>query len=305
MSTRGRKAAPAPDAPNDKLDHVTLAADSAALTEIGRRSAEVAEVFGDGLPYDRNRVISECRFYMGQSAEAMLEAGKRLVQIKENEPHGEWTRICEENLGLAARTARTMMQAAVRFLGPDLASKRPAPAVLALGRTKLIELLTQPDDVIEELEQGGTVAGMTLDELESMSARELREALRAEKAARAKDAKAKQKVIDGKESKITALEEQLAHRNTAEPGELESYQLSAVRDAGLAAEMAVRQLIGEANTVLQSPASEATATAARQAVEFVAQVFAGLINEHGIPVDFETAVSPEWLKAAGSKSKKR
>lgn len=303
--TRGRAPRPDPIAPTDVMDRATLQADSAALTELGRRSAEVAESYGDGLPYDRNRVISEARFFMGQSAEAMLEAGKRLVQIKENEEHGEWTRICEEQLGLASRTARTMMQAAVRFLGPDLASKRPAPAVLALGRTKLIELLTQPDEEIEELAGGGTVAGLTLDEIDSMSARQLRDALRAEKAARQKDAKAKQKVIDGKESKITALEEQLAHRASAEPSELEAYQLSAVRDAGLAAEMAIRQLVGEANTVLQGPASEATGTAARQAVEFVAQVFAGLINEHGIVVDFTEAVSPHWLKAAGSKTKKR
>ncbi len=32
--------------------------------------------FGDGLPYERERIVHEARFYMAQSAEAMLEAGR-------------------------------------------------------------------------------------------------------------------------------------------------------------------------------------------------------------------------------------
>ncbi|MDE8666932.1 hypothetical protein PUN16_030700 [Pseudomonas aeruginosa] len=62
-------------------------------------SAEAAAQFGDGLLYDRIRVVNEARFYMAQSAEAMLEAGKRLIVLKEHEPHGEFTQIVTEQLG--------------------------------------------------------------------------------------------------------------------------------------------------------------------------------------------------------------
>ena len=45
--------------------------------------------------YDRNRIVGECRFYMSQSAEAMLEAGKRLLEIRQNEEHGDFLNIVE------------------------------------------------------------------------------------------------------------------------------------------------------------------------------------------------------------------
>lgn len=47
----------------------------------------------------------------------MLEAGKRLVILKENEPHGDFINILENDLGLEPRVARRMMQASVKFLG--------------------------------------------------------------------------------------------------------------------------------------------------------------------------------------------
>ncbi|HGJ5882380.1 MAG TPA: DUF3102 domain-containing protein, partial [Arsenophonus sp.] len=71
--------------------------------------------FGDGLPYERERIVHEARFYMAQSAEAMLEAGKRLIILKENEPHGEFMKIVEEQLGLQYRIARKMAQAALKY----------------------------------------------------------------------------------------------------------------------------------------------------------------------------------------------
>lgn len=53
-------------------------------------STIIIEQFGDGLPYERTRVVNEARFFASQSAEAMLQFGKRLILIKENEPYGEF-----------------------------------------------------------------------------------------------------------------------------------------------------------------------------------------------------------------------
>ncbi|MFU4942462.1 DUF3102 domain-containing protein, partial [Pseudomonas aeruginosa] len=99
-----------------------------------------------------------------------------LIVLKEHEPHGEFTQIVTEQLGLAERTARQMMQAAIKYLSPALESKRQTFAVL--GKSKLFELLAEDDDDLVALADGGTVAGLDLDDIERMSCRELRKALR-------------------------------------------------------------------------------------------------------------------------------
>jgi hypothetical protein len=84
MATAGRKQTPSTEPVTVAMNTEVLAQDNAALNVLGARSLEVAERFGDGLAYERERVVHEARFFMSQSAEAMLEAGKRLIQLKEN-----------------------------------------------------------------------------------------------------------------------------------------------------------------------------------------------------------------------------
>jgi len=139
-------------------------------------NAEVLAKFGDGLPYDRLRLVHEARFYMAQSAEAMLEAGKRLIVLKENEPHGEFEQIVREQLGMPERTAQRMMQASLKYLSPQLQAK--APALALLGKTKLFELIAEDDEALAALADGGTVAGLVLEDIDRMTSRELRAALR-------------------------------------------------------------------------------------------------------------------------------
>ncbi|APC14552.1 DUF3102 domain-containing protein [Pseudomonas frederiksbergensis] len=139
-------------------------------------NAEVMAQFGDGLPYDRTRLVNEARFYMAQSAEAMLEAGKRLIVLKENEPHGDFEQIVREQLGMPERTAQRMMQAALKYLSPQLQAK--APALALLGKTKLFELIAEDDEDLAALADGGTVAGLVLEDIDRMTSRELRAALR-------------------------------------------------------------------------------------------------------------------------------
>lgn len=101
---------------------------------------------------------------MAQSAEAMLEAAKRLTILKECEPHGEFESIVRDALGIPERTAQRLMQASIKYMSPQLSAK--APALALLGKTKLFELMTEDDDVLSELADGGTIAGMTLDDID-------------------------------------------------------------------------------------------------------------------------------------------
>lgn len=288
---------PTAPAPTDTLNHEALAADSAALTVLGTRSAEIAERFGDGQPYERSRVVSEARFFMATSAEAMFELGKRLIVIKENEPYGDFKQIVIERIGIPYRTAARFMAVSLRLSGmPD--SKVPALALL--GKTKLFDLLDEPAEDVEALVDGGTVAGLDLDDMQAMSSRELRAALvESRKKAAAKDA-----VIAKKDQKLNELTEAEERRRSGSASEREQAQLDDVRQAGLAAEMAVRQLLAAAAGVVDAPATDAAAVAANQAVEFVAQVLAGLINERGLTVDLAEMVTPHWLAGLGQPANK-
>ena len=184
-----------------------------SLNAMTQHRMEIMQQFGDGLPYERDRVVHEARFYMAQSAEAMLEAGKRLIILKENEPHGEFIKILESELGLAYRTSVRMMQASTKYLSPTL--KPNVPTLAHLGKAKLFELMTEDDEELAELADGGTVAGMTLDDVDRMSVRELRQALREARETNA----AQQRVLADKNEKIDSLSTRLEKKSRIQPPE--------------------------------------------------------------------------------------
>lgn len=228
------KAQPMNIAPDASLNGEVL---SVAVNQMAEHSALIVAQFGDGMPYDRIRIVHEAQFYMTQSAEAMLEAGKRLIILKEHEPHGEFTAIVEGQLGMAERTARLMMQAAVKYCSPQLESKRQTFAVL--GKSKLFELMTEADDDMAALADGGTVAGLELDDIERMSVRELRATLREAK----ENYQAQAEVLSYKNTKIDSLTSEMrkAKRRSAEatPDEIYGELQEEITRFGFAAEAAI------------------------------------------------------------------
>lgn len=108
----------------------------------------------------------EIRFYQRRSVEALLECGKRLLLLQEITPRGEFdARI--ELLGFSRRSAYRFMQAATKI------SKSANLALLSTqvkSASAFLELVTHDDDVLENLKE--------LDDIDRMSASELRAALR-------------------------------------------------------------------------------------------------------------------------------
>lgn len=201
-----------------KSQHVELETDVAlsgdinvSLNAMTEHRLEIMQQFGDGLPYERDRIVHEARFYMAQSAEAMLEAGKRLIILKENEPHGDFIDIVESQLSLSKRTAQVMMQASLKYLSPKLEPK--AQALALLGKTKLFELMTEDDEDLVELADGGTIAGMSLDDIDRMTSRELKAALREARETNA----AQQRVLADKNEKIDSLSTRLEKKSRIQP----------------------------------------------------------------------------------------
>lgn len=206
------------DIRHDQIDAFSGKTQHEQREERTQQLAEIQRVYGDNLPYDRIRVTNETHFYMSQSAEAMLEAGKRLVLLKEHEPHGVFQKIVEEELNMPSRTARRLMQASVKFLKID-DSKRQTFA--DLGRSKLFALMSQDDDELQELAEGGTVAGLTLDEMDKVTVRELKQRLKEAKA----DQDAVRKVSADKDKKINELSEKLEKAEAKAKREIEKIKL--------------------------------------------------------------------------------
>jgi len=182
-----------------------------AADQMAGAQLAIREEYGNALPYDRSRIIAETRFFMAQSAEAMLEAGKRLVLLKEHEAHGDFTDIVENSLGMDSRVARRMMQAAVKFLAPQ------RQGLADLGKAKLYELMVYEDEDLDALAEGGTLAGKTFDEIDRMSTRELKAALRKEKQGRQQDSETTDKLLSAKDQKLNALDKQLTEAQRSGP----------------------------------------------------------------------------------------
>lgn len=127
----------------------------------------------------------EIRFYQRRTVEAILETGKRLLVLKELTAHGEFGKRVEM-LGFHIKTAQRFMQAAVKTSKSD---KLSFLSTQVKSASAFLELVTHDDDVLENLAE--------MDDVEKMSASELRTALR-----------------EAREEK-SAVEKVLADKNTA------------------------------------------------------------------------------------------
>lgn len=110
---------------------------------------------------------------MRRSVEACLEVGRGLAVLKAACEHGQFMARLDV-LGIEHTVAKRFMQAATKF--SNGASTHLLKA--AGNQTKLFELLVLDDDQVEELELTGQTGELKLDEIATMSVKELRAALR-------------------------------------------------------------------------------------------------------------------------------
>lgn len=172
-------------------------------TERTEGAALADQLYGD-REYDRDVLIAETRHFLGQGVMAMLEAGRRLIQLKEHEDRGNWLPALEK-IGIGHASATRMMRAARKFLaGPNIA------LVQCLGSvSQVYELAMEDDDDLAELRDGGTIAGVTLDDIQRMPPSELRKTLRAERQERRERELAQTERALDKERHIQRLQDKL------------------------------------------------------------------------------------------------
>lgn len=205
MPNRKTKAAEPTGEPLGAMTPEAVADEASGKTLVALHSAEIESLYGDGEEYSLERSIAKAQAHMAASAEHFLLAGRELVRIKEHEGHGRFLTVLETRLGIEARAAQRMMQAAVKFLTSG-GKVRPLLDGLSVGRSKVIELLILDDEDVEALERGERVAGLERDDIANMSVSELRAALRAAREESAAD----QDLIRQKSDKIDRLQREVA-----------------------------------------------------------------------------------------------
>ncbi|MDH2918477.1 MAG: hypothetical protein PXX73_04710 [Sideroxydans sp.] len=203
-----RKPNTLPEVSHPDIDQDQINADHAKLNELAamnRAASDNAHALAAQLGYDGSLTVGaledEIRFYQARSVEAVLELGKRLIILKELTPFGEFEQRAEL-LGIDCSLARKFMAATLKF------SKRETFPVLksAKSQSKMLELLVLDDGEIAALADGESARGLKLDDIETMSVRELKAALRAAQA----DATATDRVLEEKSKSITKLQKEIA-----------------------------------------------------------------------------------------------
>nr|DAJ60668.1 MAG TPA: Protein of unknown function (DUF3102) [Caudoviricetes sp.]DAO65957.1 MAG TPA: Protein of unknown function (DUF3102) [Caudoviricetes sp.] len=166
-------------------------------------SMMVMEQWGYGEIYDEATWVERGRQAVRQTMEGMFELGRVLIVLKEHTEYRRFSQIVKEQFGIGHNETARLMSATRRFATPQM--QKAAPKLMDLGKSKLLELLVEEDVTLIGLADGEEVNGMTLDDVDRMTVRELRLALRESR----EDAKAKDEVLAGKNAKIDELAEKL------------------------------------------------------------------------------------------------
>lgn len=160
----------------------------------------VAQSMGYQLPADctdPDMIQRDISANMRRSVEDCLQVGMGLRVLKEACQHGEFVARLEV-LSIEHTVAKRFMQAASRF--PKGATSHLLKA--ASSQSKLFEMLVLDDEQVEELELTGQTGDLSLDDVATMSVKELRKAIREERLEKA----ATQDLLDKKNKRIDTLE---------------------------------------------------------------------------------------------------
>ncbi len=203
-----RQPTPAPVVQASTINEVALQEGSAGLNELAvieQAAQEHVLALAQQLGYQGALSVGALedgiRFYQQRTAEACMELGKRLVLLKESSAHGEFLPRLDL-LGIESRAAQRFMSAATKF---SKAATSPLLKV-ANSQSKLLELLVLDDSELAELSDGGTVRGLSVDDVDRMGVRELRANLREARA----DKVADDKLLAKKSAEIDKLSRRIA-----------------------------------------------------------------------------------------------
>lgn len=225
------------------IDHQALAEAGTALTQRGAELAAFEQQYGMVMPYHLDAYVSRIKLNIAETGQRMVEVGLMLQEIRQRESAHVYADVLDQ-VGLTERFARRAIQAAVKTNGLSKLQQ--------LGSGKLLELIAEDDETLAGLEDGGSVAGLTLDEIDRMTVRELRATLRAERKEHEDEKAADEEIIRAKDERINKLTRD--KRKGSEDDKLRRAAEDLLRDADEAvveAQSQLARLIGIAGEVNQ------------------------------------------------------
>ena len=104
-----------------------------------------------------DQLTLEVKFYLGQTAQNVIEVGKRLAQAKGMLPHGEFGGWLENNFGLSQSSANKFMAVAERF--------GKSESIPNLKPTQMIAMLSLPADETEQFIEDKAAAGTPVEDM--------------------------------------------------------------------------------------------------------------------------------------------
>ncbi len=117
-----------------------------------------------------DQITLEINFYKAQTAQNIIEIGKRLIEAKQRLQHGEWLPWLRDKVDFSVPSADRFMQIAREYSNSSLVSNLPY--------TKLIALLQVPENEREEFLQETHLVDGQEKTVSEMSKRELQEAIK-------------------------------------------------------------------------------------------------------------------------------
>lgn len=273
---------------------VTPAARLPATTDRDAMVRAVAAQVGYQLPMevaDPDLIQRDIAANMRRSVEACLEVGRGLAVLKAACEHGQFIGRLDV-LGIETRVAQRFMASAARF-----SNAASTPLLKAAGnQTKLFEMLVLDDEQLEELALTGQTGELALDDVATMSVKELRAAVREERAER----KAQEELAAEKSKRIDTLKRQLKRIQAAPPdeelAELKKEAAAIANDAQGLVMGALRQAVLQLSHHGEERGQHDVFLAG-----LVGQVQASLTqlrHEFGLPDVSTAADDPEWAKGA-------
>lgn len=146
--------------------------------------------------FNIEKTTAEILILKDQTAQNIIEIGKRLIKVKENLEHGEFTEWLKQKVDISHRTANNFMKVATTFSNSQ--------AIANLGSTKLFLLAGLEEEERQEVMQENNVEDITTRELEQVikEKKQIKEQLEAEQ-----DYSSElQEAIKQKEEKIRELQ---------------------------------------------------------------------------------------------------
>lgn len=258
-------------------------------------SVMVMEQWGNGETYDEAVWIERGRHAVRQTMEGMFELGRVLIVLKEHTEYRRFSEIVKEQFGIGHNETARLMTATKRFATPQM--QKAAPKLMDLGKSKLLELLVEEDVTLVGLAEGEEVNGMTFDDVDRMTVRELRVALRESR----ENLAAKDEVMKTKTAKIDELAEKLAKKQTVvrEPkaedvGSELTMQLSSL-EVGIRSQVSrLKDLFDQLNAHSEAHGISHQAKMVGTLNQIILDCN-GIRESYALPMEAPQDETPEWL----------